>query len=267
MKLLRCFIPSFQRAGIICTPKQFDAEQWYRVVVHSDGERADYARHSGIAAERIIVSHAPPTLGQQRHWILENLVDDDEWVLMADDNIRRFEVVDPKHYGENLLDTDSKSSDYWRRVYRTRADWACVRGVVEESIAVAERHGTRLIGFANNDNPFFRRRKWRREGFVCGKFYVVRRGPLRFDPSFTVKSDYDFSAAHMQRYGSVVINNFLFPSFRRFETGGVGPQQARFAPAREAVSRLLQKYPGLFRIKNKPGCAPGTEVVMVQQRN
>ncbi|CAE8725211.1 unnamed protein product, partial [Polarella glacialis] len=49
-----------------------------------------------------------------------------------------------------------------------------------------------------------------REHFILGDFFVADNSPCRFDARMTLKEDYDFTCAHLQKHGSVIRCNRLF---------------------------------------------------------
>ena len=183
------------------------------------------------------MSNQPVGISGQRNWIVRNLVQPGEWYVSADDNIRTFigpdgGVVSPK--------------EVWQRLgfSRVKAEQECIR----------------LVGLATVDNPYFRKTHWRRVGFVLGKCIVEQAGSLERDVQFTTMDDYDWTAAHLEHYGRVLINNALYPKAKHCEAGGIGTWDERLPRKLKDVERLMAKYPGLFRLKQKAGKPAASEI-------
>merc|ERR1711924_299925 len=60
-----------------------------------------------------------------------------------------------------------------------------------------------------------------RHHFILGDFFVVdKKSPVRFDESLTLKEDYDFTAAHLRKYGSVLRCNRLTFCAKHYKNAG-----------------------------------------------
>ena len=146
-------IPSAGRAATIRTPLLLPPDLPYTVVTHDVNDAAWYRKNQLLDKATVLVSHVSSGIARQRNWILENLVAPGRWVLMLDDNIKRFEKVDPHFYGQEQVEREALDSAFWRKIYRQPATWSMVKSCLRESIWKAERIGANLIGFASAENP------------------------------------------------------------------------------------------------------------------
>lgn len=86
--------------------------------------------------------------------------------------------------------------------------------------------------------------------FVLGDFFVVDVGSkVRFDETMKLKEDYDFTAAHLSTYGSVVRCNWMTLSVKHYANAGGActNRDGKGAEERRNISILMEKWPGAFR--------------------
>src|SRR3990167_226401 len=102
---MRVFIPSGNRENIISTNALFPQAT---IILHSETDRKRYVAAGRLDPKRIVVSGQERNLSVQRNWILDNLVEKDEWIVMADDNIQRVTATIPKFYNLPVL-TDEQA--------------------------------------------------------------------------------------------------------------------------------------------------------------
>jgi len=84
--------------------------------------------------------------------------------------------------------------------------------------------------------------------FILGDFFVADRSPVRFDVSMTLKEDYDFTCAHMQRHGAVLRLNRMTISAKH-QTNSGGAVAVRDKKGREEdrnIDILRRKWPRTF---------------------
>ena len=89
--------------------------------------------------------------------------------------------------------------------------------------------------------------------FIVGDFMVIRHGSApRFDERMRLKEDYDFTAQHLDAYGSVCRMNRLYVRARHYTNAG-GAVDVRTAPLEQTTIAYLRDkwarrgYPSLFR--------------------
>ena len=251
------FIPSKGRAGIIggATSRIFpDAP----VIVHNDAEAALY-QQSNIP-NPIIVSHEDMSqIGKslQMRFVLNNFITKGEWVCFADDNLQAITAVDEAYYdGEQFPDDIAPALA--SRLYNSPVGSERLESVLAEMRSKAESVGANLCGFASTANYYFRRSKWLHVGWVIGQLCLIRKTELEIP--IRHQDDTYITAEHLVRDGRVLINRFVFPGSPHFATGGHGTVAERFIIRTREVRELLDRYNGLFSIKNPPGMPKNQDV-------
>lgn len=117
--------------------------------------------------------------------------------------------------------------------------------VVEAMHDALAETGAKLAGIAPTDNPFY----WDPDepvqtcAFIGGNLNLVAPCDLFFDTQFEYKGDYDYTLAHLDRYGKVARCNNMLVGFSRSNKG---------APSRVFDLQRSQKMIGLLRKKWGP---------------
>src|SRR5258706_4469197 len=248
---MKVIIPSKGRSTAISTHKLFTD---YLVVVHNQEEFDAYLKNSSIDPDKLVNANCPFGGANIRNWILEHLVEDGEWFVMADDNHEFHIAVNEENY-MNPICRD-------RRAFETKIEEVDFWKIANDTMKEAEKVGTNLCGFAIVDNYFFREKKFRHVGFCVGKITLIKKTSLRFDAVMKAMDDYEFTAANLKRFGKVVINNYLFPIAKHNAPGGIGTYKERLNNKLRECRYLMDKYPKMFRYKTKAGCHPLAEIQM-----
>lgn len=258
---MRVFIPTKGRAETITTHRTL-AGMNCTIVVHDQAEANRYRGNPTINPSQLIVAAAEPGLPAIRNWIINHLVEDGEWFVFADDNMRALWKVPEPEYSQPELAVKYGGSGIWRPIYEATCTAAEFEVVLEETRAEAEWIGTAHAGFSGTSNYYFRGKKWSHASLVWGKLTIQRKTVLRFDPDCAGMTDYDFTAAHMLEFGAVVVNNFAWPVATRYTPGGEGQYRDRLPLKVKACHRLMALYPGLYRFNPRRGEHPESEVLM-----
>lgn len=260
--MIRTMITSWARAATVRTHKLI-LDGSYTLVVHSEEDRRWYSKNPSVDPKAIVVSGRPYGLSGQRNWILDNLVKEGEWVVMADDNIDGLSAVLQPWYSFDEIDTSKGRAAIWHERYgrhRNNCPWADFMVYAKQDVAEAEKRGAHLIGYATNTNPLFRKKKYRDVGYCSGKLSIVKKSKVRFDERLMSKTDFDFTAAHLKEFGRVLVNNYIFPVGRHFEPGGIGTVQQRTPMNLLGCRLLMEKYPGLFEYHDRAGRQKKSEI-------
>lgn len=260
---MRVFIPTKGRAQVINSHLLFSGMD-VTIVVHNAAERADYLRNPTIRPEQVLVSETlmdRAGLTRQREWIMNTLVRPGEWFVFADDNIQRILAVPQPYYEKSLLNALEYAPEARKRIFRQDAQPEHLRFAFEESIQAAQYIGAQMVGFAVTDHTLSRGRKYRTLGYVIGKMLLMQHNTIPFDHTITME-DFRNTAEHLLHNGSVLINNFVVPMAKHYQSGGMGTYGERIAYRQADVFHLLQLYPGLFRVKQREGFAPNTDLAM-----
>lgn len=270
---MKVCIPSYNRHATISTHRVF-AGCDYTVLVHTAEQRDKYwtyAKDTGLDPSRIVVTHTEcgPTvasgLTRQREWACEHRAEG-EWIVFADDNIKALTALERPWYDDQALEEFGELAET-TRTWRPRFKQAITgeRFVTDhalDTIALCEQVGAHLAGFAVMDNPLFRLKKWRTAGYAIGKLMCWRvQHDFPWDHSISME-DFYHTAVGLLRDGAVVVNNYVWPQAGHYEAGGMGPYDTRVPWRQHDVQELLQRFPGLFRVKDRKGFVPNTELAL-----
>lgn len=233
---MKIFIPTKASLNRIHTGKVFDDQQELNWVCHKIEDVPKLA--AGGQKDQFLVSNAKNML-EQRQFILDQ-VQENEWYLSCDDNIRAFIGDDG-----NTLSKESA----WH--------------IITDAIKEADRRGARLVGFAPVDNPFFRKTKYRDVGFCVGKMYAEKKTQgIKPTGRVLVMDDYERTAQHLLHVGKVLVCNALHSKAKHYEEGGLGTWDARLPQKLKDCSQLVEDWFGLYRYKAKAGKDPKSEIQM-----
>lgn len=248
---MRVFIPSKGRADTIRTHKVFEGAD-YMIVVHNNEERKAYISNPSIPKNRVIVSGVKADaygLTRQREWILENLVDYDEWFMFADDNIRKIEAVPESYYFTDELEFPEKYSSFWRKTFATPCDLDRFFDIAHDMCVTADEMGAYLCGFASVDNYYFRSNHWKTVAFVIGKLFLQNSAwDIHYNHTISME-DYYNTAMHFVEHGRILKNNYVRPHSYHYESGGMGRYEERATYREKDCTTLMNMFPGLFRVR------------------
>lgn len=264
---MKVLIPSYNRHRTISTHKCF-AGCDYTVLVHSMEQLTKYGvyrKDTGLDMDRVRVTDTPPGLTRQREWGMHNLTTPGEWFVFADDNIRQLTALDPsgEEYWQDELPeqaTMQQTSALYRPMLRCRISTGDLNDIFADTVAKCKSVGARLAGFSLTDNPAFRLKKWRTAGYAIGKLMVWQhQDDFPWNHSISME-DFYHTAVCLLRDGAVVVNNYVWPVAGHYEPGGMGPYEERIPQRIEDVKVLMDHFLGLFRVKERKGFFPGTEL-------
>jgi hypothetical protein len=262
---VRVFIPTKGRYDTINTHKVFDGTD-YMIVVHNVDEADRYLENDSIPLDRLVVSGVAADaygLTRQREWIVDNLVDEDEWFIFADDNIRYIEAVPEEWYGNDEQPFGKLYSAEWRKRYATHCSMDRFMDIAYEMVDMAEGLDTVLCGFAAVDNYYYRRGHWRTYGYVIGKMTIVcNHNIARFYRHDITMEDFTFTAYTLLKYGRVLINNYVRAVAGHYQAGGMGKYDERIPYRLADCVKLMDLFPGLYRPKKLKHMVPGTDLAL-----
>lgn len=199
---------------------------------------------------QVAVANVTGNIAAKRQWILDNLVDEDEWFIMADDNIQKFRAINYPWYCMDQLDEIGTKNE-------VDITPEMAEGVFAETLQKAEESNARFVGFRTNSNPFFGRKKWNEVSYVSTKLCMIKKDSgIRFNPEFPMRDEVQFTAENLIKYGRVLVNKYLFPVANHYEKGGIGGLDERLVKRKEECRRLMIKYPGLLKFKKNHKSTP-----------
>lgn len=247
---MKIIIPTYNRPETIRTHRLFPIEDV--ILVFSNEEQMHlYSKNAELhKVGAVAIANVTGNIAKKRQWILDNLVAEDEWIVMADDNIRSFRMIAEPWYGMDQLDEEGVKKE---KDAIPLAAW----NVMKESMAEADARGAKLVGFRTNSNPFFGRKKWNDVSYVSTKLCCIKKdSDIRFDPEFPLRDEVQFCAEHLIKFGRVLVNKYLYPAANHYEKGGIGSLDARLERRKEECRKLMLKYPGLFKYKKNHKSTP-----------
>ena len=251
---MKIVIPTKNREETIKTHRYFENCDYY-VLVHNLRQFNKYKKYSdetGLNMGRVIITNVKSDqfgLTRQREWACENLIDKDEWFVFADDNIKTIQAVGEPFYNEPVLDVKGNKS--LRDFYKAECSPDRFFEIVNEGINKADQYGVHHYGFSPVDNFFFRGKKWKEVAYIIGKLMVWHNtGRLQFDHKITME-DFELTAQSLLKFGCAMVNNYVYPVAGHYEKGGMGTVDERLKDRQKDVKILMDKYPGLFRLKSK----------------
>lgn len=183
-------------------------------------------------------------LTSQRDWIEDNYTDINEWYACIDDNVNEICKVREPEYLKELFDCDQYGDV---RGMANQPLQASLMPILGELVAKCEETGTTYGGFGWLENPFFRIRKWQYRGYVKGKLFVKKNDgvPWRYDPRINMMNDHAKTYDIIARYGTTVVNRFIYVDHPQYEAGGLGSRDERM-PKRIATCEMLrERFAGL----------------------
>jgi len=255
---MKIFIPTYGKYDGV---KTLELEQLQNLdvilLVHNQDEYEKYKLNYPNA--NIKITEAKTGIAGKQTQIknaLDKFVNENEWVLFLDDDIKRvfgwkagFEKQDKVDYE---TDSSLKRDIWYTQITKTRLFEACT-----ESINRAESIGAYLCGFAVTENPMFNCNKWSHRGFVHGKAMLWKKdSSFLFDEKILDMDDYSWSLEHLYKYKKVVINRSVAFENDYFGDGGHNNNSYDRDEARIIDSKyLMKRFPTYVLnkpIKNKP---------------
>ena len=250
--IMRIFIPSYNRAETITTTKIFTNHE-VQVVVHNEEQAKPYIEN-GIEP---LISNTPPGLVNQRQWVLEQ-AEEGEWVIMLDDNIRKFMCVKEEFYGQDLL-----SPEEAKHAHQVVAEEDRVMSIFEEIIEKTDSLNLYLAGIRPFSSPFYGRKKWKVNGFCRGKCLIIKRDKNMNFGKMKCIEDMEFNCMNMLEKGGMMRMDYLYPDAPAYggQKGGLGLLSDREEQLYKECKELMERYPELLRYKGwKKSTKMGTDV-------
>lgn len=259
---MNIYIPSLNRPKTIISHlmPQIQNMDW-KIVVHTEEQRSEYLKNPTIPRHKILVSNQPYNLSLQTNWIRDNLVKKGEWFIRMNDNIENINIYPEPWYSAIRIKKPLKNN----RAFQIHLEHHYpdnFEDVVAECRLKADDLNTGLVGFSAHQNYFFRGSKWRKIAMVTGKLFMCKNDELRADPSIYCMEDYEYSCQAMLKYGRILVNGFVFPNSKFNQPGGLGKLSERGNKKVEDCKIIMDRYPELFRYKNRVNSLENAEIVL-----
>jgi len=258
--MIPIYIPSYNRPLSIKTTKWLDESHLkYKVLLHSEKCKYEYIKAGIVQENNIIVTNAKIGITNQRNYIMDNLAKKNEWFITLDDNIEGFKrVVDKYYYTKKILPVEN--SMITQKDFNQKINALEFIELVIEDIKIAESINATYGGFATVDNYWFNNKKYKAVGYVISKAAYIKYTGYRYDENILAMDDYGYTADCLLRDGCVLINSWIKPINKHYESGGIGTYEERLPKKIIDAKYLMSKFPNLFRYKLKKGCHPKAEI-------
>lgn len=264
---MKVFVFTYDRYHSITTTSEMNALSIpHTVLCHSEEARQEYIKAGRVREENIISTNAPKGLGFNRNAALD-LMADGEWaVFLVDDWERCYELDGYDSMPSDVIPMTKEDQFIWRMRFQKKISMnQFLRRCIEQAV-IAEKMGFALCGFACNDNPFFRKKKYKTWALADGRAWVVKKTDLRFDTNIQTIDDYGWTVANLKRFGGVLVNDWILPECRRYTAGGYGSMRARMPQKIRDVRYLVNAYPEYVSVAKKCGWPDGSHIQIRPKR-
>lgn len=260
---MRTFIFTYNRYDSITSSMMWEeAGLDHTVLCHTDEAAEQFTAHGRVNPDRLHVTGAPKGLANNRNAALD-MMNDGEWALFLVDDLKTLtEVADYDTRPQAALGINMKNQRQLAPTLKQPITPNEFMGRCDELVNACETVGAKLGGFAGIDNPLFRDRHWKFNVLADGRCWVVQKSTLRFDTGAQMIDDLCWCAQNIQRFGTIVVNQWVLPDCARYTAGSFGSIEQRLPQKLAEAKHLVTTYPGLVRYKAKAGWPDGSHVVL-----
>ena len=224
-------IPSKGRAGRTKTDKVLPNFGTFCV---PESELHQYSYIKNVIGVPISVKGITET----RNWILKN--SKDKWVVFLDDDVKNCGWM--RFDERKCINIKEESEDFWINEFVRAFD-------------VMEGMGFKMWGMKTESAP----RSVYPYKPILTKTYLtascmgmINDGEFYFDEDFKVKEDYEICLRHIQKYGGILGIRYLYWENEHWVTDGGCKDYRTVNMEKDAIKRLIEKYPGMIRsVKRK----------------
>ncbi len=141
-----------------------------------------------------------------------------------------------------MLDDDlAKCETAWNKQEKRAMTFNDMVGELSMALTCIEK--VRLAGISATTNLFYHPgHPYSFKHFIIASCIFVSPTPLRFDPQFTTKEDYDYTLQHIKKYGGVVRCNNLMPTFGHYTNKGGVVEYRTPEVEQENIRKLKVKW-------------------------
>lgn len=191
-------IPSYRRAGGVCTLDMIDGALPKENIIISTQTEDDFKDYKRLYSDRAtIIYRKGGSVGENRNNVLEHCFRNNiDCVVMLDDDILDFVT----YTGRKLKGEEAVK-------------------LLEDCIKAARKMRATLFGTYPVCNSFFMKRTVTKN-ILTGTCFGVLDTSLRFDTKFRIKEDYELCLRVMQKGGNVIRFNTFAPNAKHKTAGG-----------------------------------------------
>lgn len=257
---MKTFVFTYDRFDTIST-SQWLGKHPHTVLCHTVEQRKQFVE-AGRVGGKLVATGRPKGLSNNRNYALDQLKAG-EWALFLVDDLNyivRYENYFT--YKGDKLNVHGTNLNIARKLFKHPCTASEFFKICEETIVEAERRNVHLVGFSLTDAPLFRRNKWSHRGLADGRCWLVKKSSLRFDENVQLIDDVCFTALNIKHFGSVLINNWVLPSCKRYTKGSFGSIEQRMPQRLKECRYLVEHYPDQVRYADKVGWPDGSHVAL-----
>ena len=229
----RVFVISARRPmNVIAMQNHFPEDEPVTWVVPAD----DAESYRATGARDIIAVDDPPrgsdtyALPKARNAALQAAAAAGEICIQSDDDLRRL----------SLWARKPGSHDKLRGAQRIDTDWVTVRDML---IMQLEGGSARLAGVAPTANVGFGSDTISTRAFVIGSLCATNTDEVLFDERLPLKEDYDFTCAHIERFGAVARINRIITDYAHYTNRGGAVSYRNTDNEHATAQMLLRRWP------------------------
>jgi hypothetical protein len=214
-------------------------------VVFVPENEADAYRKAGVK-NVVAVPQAVRGITKTRNWILE-YAKDDPWVVFVDDDVKTAGWTE-------LRDVDSRKRNIEPPVWTQE---------FVRFFELAEALGLRVWGVATDGatRAIYPYRPFIFHTYVTASCMgILNDGKTRFDESFPVKEDYELCLRCLREDGAILGVRYLYWVNDHWKTEGGCRDYRTQEMEREAIQRLIRRFPGMIRRVTRGGSTYSIEL-------
>ena len=166
---------------------------------------------------------------QSRNFALEHAFNNNNICILLSDDIKKVK------YNKNFKKPDVVKLD----------------SVIEDIVSKFKKiKGVKLLGIPPTDNYFFANKLTSVNTFCIGDLFFCKPNKIRFDEQLTLKEDYDFTLQHIQKYGTVRYQKYLF-TFQHYSNKGGAVDIRNDKEEQKNIMILKPKWGDKIRLNTK----------------
>jgi hypothetical protein len=262
---MRIFVFGYNRYDTMTTTKMLDAcGLGYTFLCHTEQQKENFIAFGLVSEEKIIVTGAPYGLPNNRNWVLDNYVSEDEWVLFLVDDFKKITIYE-NYYSEKRVELPIETTNQSEFKFNREENMKGLLSICTETIMEADKQDIKLAGFAAYRNPLFRKNKWKYSGLVDGRCILIKKSFLRYDTKALMMDDYCFTALNLKNFGKVITNNWVLPECERYTEGGYGTKEERMSGKILEAKYLTETYPEYIRFAEKKDWVFGSHIQIISR--
>lgn len=260
---MKVFVFTYDRYDSISTPSLLKKDGVeHTVLCHSEESKKRFIEGGLVDPKSIIATGMPKGLANNRNAALD-MMDDGEWAVFFVDDLKKVtELQDYDARAGTRLGITMDNQSHFRGMFQKEIGLKQFMRRARETVAACNAVGAKLGGFCGIENPVFRDAKWRFNVLADGRAWVVQKSSLRFDTGAQLIDDLCWNARNIERFGCVVVNQWVLPDCKRYTSGAYGSIEQRMPQKLAEAAHLVKTYPRLIRYAKKAGWPDGSHVVL-----